>query len=115
MMLGEAIDPVLGAAQRNRQRNLHRQASAVFRGCHFRPREEGDVRAGMPFPIGVKKVIRSWRILVYALLDQAHAKDTGIKVDVVLSVARNAGYVVESGYACHGSMAARLLSDCYVV
>src|SRR5438445_4837477 len=63
----------------------------------------------MPFPIGVKKVIRSWRILVYALLDQAHAKDTGIKVDVVLSVARNAGYVVESGYACHGEYGCEII------
>jgi hypothetical protein len=55
------------------------------------------------FSIRVKEVVRTGRILVHAFLDEAHSENACIEIDVVLGIARNAGYMVESGYACHAS------------
>jgi len=38
----------------------------------------------MSFGVGVEEVVRSWVILVDALLDQRHSEDAGVEVEVLL-------------------------------
>src|SRR5438270_3689317 len=104
MVLGQPVHPVLNAAEGNGKRDLHREADSGFRGSHFRPREKRDVGSRMAVAVGVKEVIRTWRILVDAFLDKPHSEHAGIKVDVVLRIASDAGYMVETGDACHESL-----------
>src|SRR5712671_1374140 len=110
MVLRQAIGPVVDASQWNGERDFHRQPYAGLRLRHLWPREERDVGSGVTFSVGVKQVIRSGRILIYALLDEAHAEHAGVKVDVVLGVASNASDVVESAYAAHSMVSARWTS-----
>ena len=43
VVLGEPIEPVIDASQRDGERNFHRQSGSRFCRSHFRPREKGDV------------------------------------------------------------------------
>lgn len=60
---------------------------------------------GEPLLPGGENAIRGrserWKTGYYALLDEAHAKHAGVKIDILLRVARDRGDVMESGNLGH--------------
>src|SRR3954451_3581100 len=58
--------------------------------------EEGQVAAGAALLVGVKEVVDGRIVLVDGLLDQPHAEDANVEVNVAGGVARNAGDVVDA-------------------
>ena len=82
--------------------DLHRETMAGARGRHVRPGEEGQIGPGMPFGVGVEQVVGAGVVLVDASLDQAHAEDSGIKVEVFLRRTGNRGDVVKAVDGGHG-------------
>ena len=57
--------------------------------------------AGVTFRIRIEEVIGSGVVLVHAALDQAHAEDAGIEVEIFLCGSRDGGDVVESSDRLH--------------
>ena len=50
---------------------------------------------GSPFGVGVEQVIGAGIVLVDALLDEPHAQDAGVEVEILLRRAGNRGDVVQ--------------------
>ena len=59
MVLRQSLSPVVDAAERNGERDFHRQPHPRLGPGHLRPREEGDVGSRVAFPVGVEEVIGS--------------------------------------------------------
>ncbi len=55
----------------------------------------------MPFGVGVKEVVRPGIVLVDASLDEPHAEDTGVEVEVLLRRAGNRGDVMKTVHCIH--------------
>jgi len=92
----EPFAPELEAGGRNGQGDLDAEAVAHSRRRHVRPGKEGQVRPRVAFTVGVKQVIGARVVLVDALLDQTHAEDASIEIQVLLSGAGDGRDVVEA-------------------
>ncbi len=62
-------------------------------------REERQVGAGLALTVGVEEVIDVDGVLVHGLLDDAHAEQAGIEVDVRLGVTCHGADVMDAGEA----------------
>ena len=83
------------------ERHLGREPVAVARRRHVRPGEERQVGAGVPFGVRVEQVVGAGIVLVDAPLDQAHAEDAGVEVEVLLRRSRDRRDVMQSVDAAH--------------
>ena len=63
---------------------------------HLRPREKGEVGARVTLGVRIKEVVRAGIVLVDAALDQAHAEDSGVEVEVFLRRSGDGRDVVEA-------------------
>ena len=68
---------------------------------HVAPRKECQVGAGPTFRVRVEKVIGAGIVLVHAPLDQAHAEDARIEVEVLLRRPRDGGDVMKAVDSAH--------------
>ena len=56
---------------------------------------------GLSFRVGVKEVVGAGVVLIDALLDQTHAEDAAVEIEVLLRGAGDGGDVVEAVHALH--------------
>ena len=70
------------------------RAGAVAIGRHLRPVEKGQFGAGMAQLVAIEQVISRDVVLVDRLLDQPHAQNLGVELDVSLGFGRNRGHVM---------------------
>ena len=97
---GQAIRPEVEAGDRHGERHFADRARAGAAGAHAPPGEEGELGARRAGAVGVEQVIGVGRVLIHRLLDEAHAEDADVEVDVLLRIAGVDGDVVQ---ACDGS------------
>ena len=55
----------------------------------------------MPLAVRVEEMVRGRVVLIDGLLDQAHAEDAGVEVEIFLCGSRNGGDVMEAGDIGH--------------
>ena len=79
---------------------------AKARRRHLGPWKERQVRARVPFGVGVEEVIRAWIVLIHRLLDEAHSQHACVKVEILLSWSGNGRDVVKAVYGFHIAMIA---------
>ena len=87
--------PIREAATRHFESNFDGKPVPHARRGHLRPRKEREIRPGPSFGVCVEQVIRAGVILVDALLDEPHAQDAGVEVEIFLRRAGNRGDVVQ--------------------
>ena len=97
--------PELEASERHLEPHLDRHAVAEARRRHVAPRKERQVGAGPTLRIRIEQVIGAGIVLVHALLDQAHAEDTGIEVEVFLRRSGDGGDVMKAVDSAHDNLA----------
>jgi hypothetical protein len=100
----QARAPIREAVGRHFQCDLDRQPVAEPRRRKLGPGEERQVRARMPFRVGIEQVIRAGVVLIDAALDEPHPEHAGIEIDVLLRGARNRGDVMKSVNARHDEL-----------
>ena len=96
--------PVVEAARRNLERHFGREAVAKARRRHLRPRKKGEVRPWMSLGVGVEEVVRAGIVLIHALLDEPHAEDAGVEVEILLRRSRDRCDVMQSVDASHAEL-----------
>ena len=96
-MSREPLGPILEAAGRNSQRHLDGESDSGLAWGHVRPGEERQVGAGMRRTIGVEEMVGPRHVLVDGLLDQPHAQDSNVEVQILLRVAGDDGDVMQAG------------------
>ena len=104
--------PVLQAAGGNLEARFDRQAVPDPRRRVPRPREERQVGARAALGVRVEEVIGARVVLVHAPLDQVHAQDAGVEIDVLLRRARDGGDVVETVDAPQPVLQCRMPTAC---
>src|SRR4051794_26030888 len=74
---------------------------ALARRSEMRPRKEGQVCSRVSGRVGVEQVVCAGIILVDALLDQPHAENAGVEIQVLLSRPGNGRDVMQPVDAFH--------------
>src|SRR5215204_1987977 len=96
-VLKEALRPVAQRGSGDGERGHDELASPDTSPRRVRPREEGHDRTRATRAVAVVEMVGLGIVEVDGLLDQAQAKDAGVEVHVTLRLARDGGYVVDSG------------------
>ncbi len=96
--------PPREAVCRYLERHFDGEAVPDARGRHLRPWKERQISARVPFRVGVEEMIRAGIVLIDAALDQPHAEDAGIEVEILLRRTGNRGDVVNTSDGVHGDL-----------
>ena len=93
--------PELQTSDWHLEPHLDRHAVAEPRRRHMAPGEKRQIGTRPTLRIRIEQVIGARIVLVHALLDQAHAEDTGIEVEVFLRRPGDGGYVMKAVDSAH--------------
>src|SRR5262245_59252708 len=100
-VLFKPFAPVRQAPGWNLQANFDREPVPLSRRSEMCPGKEGQIRSGPPFGIGIEQVVGSRIVLIDALLDQPHAEQTRIEIEILLGRSGNGSDVVKPIYSFH--------------
>src|SRR6478672_7851863 len=82
------------ASARHLEADFYREPVPHARRGHVRPRKEREIGSRMSFGIRVEEMVGTRIVLVDAPLDEAHAKDARVEVEILLCRSRNRRDVV---------------------
>src|SRR3954449_10030199 len=95
-VLFQSSAPIRKAVSRHFEPTFPGKPVSHTRRGHLRPRKKREIRPGPPFGVCVEQVVRTGVILVDTLLDESHAQDAGVEVEIFLRRAGNRRDVVQS-------------------
>jgi len=99
--------PELEAAGGHFERHFHGKPVPEARRRHLGPRKEREVGAGVAFRIRIEEVIGARVVLVHGFLDETHAENAGVEIEVLLRGTGNRGDVMKPVDALHRARLAR--------
>ena len=94
-VLLQALGPEAKASLRHFEAHLHREPVTGTRRRHLRPWEEREIGAGVAVGVSVEQVIRAGIVLVDAALDEPHAEDARVEVEILLRPSRDGRDVMQ--------------------
>src|SRR5207248_4205215 len=97
----QPLGPVRKAPLGDFEIHFRRQPVAAARRRHLRPREECQVGARMALRVRVEQMVGAGIVLVDAALDEAHAEDAGVEVEVLLRRTGDGRDVVQTVDTAH--------------
>ncbi len=104
---GQPRGPPVQGARRYGERHLGGESVSVAGGRHVGPREERQIGAGVALGVRVEEVERAGIVLVDAALDEAHAEDAGVEVEVLLGRPGDRRHVMQTVDRAHTRQAIR--------
>jgi hypothetical protein len=100
----ETRRPERQAVERHFEPDFNRETVPHPRRRHLRPRKEREVGAGPAFGVGIEEMVGTGIVLIDALLDEAHAEDAGVEVEILLRRTGDGGDVMQPVHAAHPPM-----------
>ena len=92
----EPVRPEGKARPRHGERDFGGEAVARARRRHLRPGKEGEVGAWPALGVGIEEVVGAGIVLVDAFLDQLHAENPGVEIEILLRRSGNRRDVVQT-------------------